>query len=80
MDRETSKVVAVAALRGAAELNNLVPLLQQVCTPDEYAMWRERIADASAGISTSVLSPLFEAHPDLQTEIDEHYRKFGRPA
>jgi len=80
MDRDTSKVVAVAALRSAAELSNLLPLLQRDCSADEYTVWRDRIADASAKITTSVLSPIFQEHPDLETEIDAHYAKFGRPA
>jgi hypothetical protein len=79
MDRDISKVIAVAALRSAAELNNLIPLLQQACAPDEYSIWRDRIAEASAQISVAVLSPVFAAHPDLETEIDAHYAKFGRP-
>ena len=80
MDRETAKVVAVAAFRSSAEINNLIPMLKSVCTEPEYSEWRDSIAMASLQISTNILMKVFAEHPDLEAEIGAHYERFGRPA
>lgn len=80
MDRALAKVVAVAALRSASELNGVVPLLKEQCDAKEYEEIRDAIADASLRISQSLLMKVFAKHPDLEVEIDAHYQRFGRPA
>jgi hypothetical protein len=79
MDRETAKVIAVAALRSSSELVNLIPILRTVCSDEEYEAWRFKIADTSAQITQGLLSAVLAEHPDLEAELDEHYRRFGRP-
>jgi hypothetical protein len=80
MDRATAKAVAVTALRSAAEINNLVPMLQAICSASEYEAWRDKIAAASAQVTQTLLPPLFSEHADLEAELDAHYQRFGRPA
>jgi hypothetical protein len=79
MDRATAKVIAVAALRSAAEINNLVPLLKAICPEQEYEAWRDRIAEASMRVTQGLLPTVFAEHADLEAEIDAHYQRFGRP-
>jgi hypothetical protein len=80
MDRALARIVAISALRSSAELNNLVPLLQQHCASDEYVAWRDAIADVSLAVSQRVLTKVFAEHPDIEVELDDHYTRFGRPA
>lgn len=80
MDRAIARVIAVSALRGAAEINNLVPLLKTVCPEAEYTAWRDRIAEASAQVTQLLLPSLFAEHADLEAELEAHYQRFGRPA
>ncbi|ANP47787.1 hypothetical protein [Candidatus Viadribacter manganicus] len=80
MDRATAKAIAVAALRSAAEINNLVPLLKATCPEPEYEAWRDRIAEASMLVTQGLLPAVFAEHADLEAELDDHYQRFGRPA
>ncbi len=80
MDRPTAKVIAVAAFQSAAGINNLLPMLKTILPEPEYNEWRDSIAMASLEISKNILAKVFAEHPDLQSEFDIHYERFGRSA
>lgn len=79
MDRELAKIVAITAFRSSADINNLIPLLKEHCSADEYRLFGLAIAASSAEISQQILYKIFSMHPDLESEFDNKIKKYGRP-
>jgi hypothetical protein len=78
MEKDLAKFVALTAFRSAADLGNLVPMLQG-CDETERKELGMALAMASAEINRQVLQKIFERFPELSEEFEEKIRKFGRP-
>ena len=78
MDKDTARELAVAAIKSASMLTNLLPFLRERCGPGEYEEIRNAISEIVADISIEVLNRIFKDHPDLERELDEAIRS-GKP-
>lgn len=78
MDREIARHVARVAFRASADLGDLVPLIKEHCSQDEYQKLGRAITSASAGIGLDVLNLVFADFPDLKREFDENVKTYGR--
>jgi hypothetical protein len=64
MDREAAKLVAIEAYR-SMRIANLLPFLEQVCSPEEYEILR-------------LLNPLYEMNPGLEEELADRLERTGQ--
>ncbi|NIA54682.1 hypothetical protein HAV22_13650 [Massilia sp. TW-1] len=78
MEKDLAKIIALTAFRSAADLGNLVPVLQD-CVGAERTEIGVALAMASAEINRQVLGKIFERFPELAEEFEEKVRKFGHP-
>lgn len=78
MDKDLAKFIAITAFRSAADLGNLIPMLQS-CEEAERREMGVALAAASAEVNRQVLQKIFEKFPDLAEEFDRKIQKFGRP-
>lgn len=78
MNRKLAQHIVRVAFRSSAELGNLIPLLKEHCKPDEYEKLCRPIASASATISLNILNLVFTDFPDLELELDEEIKVYGK--
>ncbi|MEA2954019.1 MAG: hypothetical protein QOJ96_3539 [Alphaproteobacteria bacterium] len=78
MEDTIARHVIRAVFRSETELENLIPLLKDQCTPEEYKTYARAIAAAIDGINTNVLKKVLASHPALPGAIDADIAKYGR--
>ena len=78
IDRDLARLMLISGFRSARELNELLFVLKEHCSADDYERLRGKIADAIAEINAATLSEAFDAHPDLHAEVDATIKKYGR--
>jgi hypothetical protein len=78
MEKDLAKFIALTAFRSAADLGNLIPLLQE-CEETERKSFGMAFATASAEINRQVLQKVFAQYPELAEEFEQKVQKFGRP-
>ena len=78
MTNEQAWRVVQVAFRGAAELQELIGVLKQNCTGDEYKRYSTGIAAAIDAINVHLLNGVLSDHPNLRAKIESDLAKFGR--
>ncbi|GHT98807.1 hypothetical protein FACS1894154_04730 [Betaproteobacteria bacterium] len=78
MDVNLARHVGRTAFRASADLGNLIPLLKEHCSSEEYMKLAPAIASAVTAIGLDVLNPLFNNFAGLKDEFDENVRTYGR--
>ena len=78
MDIDLARDVVKAAFRSARELQELLGVLKQRCSSDDYQNYKYGIAKAMAAISVEVINKALADHPELVEEIDRGIAKDGR--
>jgi hypothetical protein len=76
LDRELAKHVVVTGFRSMSEVTDLLPLLKDHCTTNEYAMYRQAITDIAGAIVTQVINRAFAAQPGLEQEVEASVNKY----
>lgn len=77
MDNELARHIAMTAFRSSANLNDLISLLKQHCSEDEYQVYLEAISAISGDIAYKVLKKIYDEHPDIERDIDNRIDKYG---
>jgi len=77
MKIELAKHVALTAFRSSANLNDLLPLLREHCSGDEYQTYLSAIAKISGDIAIHLLGKIDQEHPEIQREIDKRIEEYG---
>lgn len=78
MDKEVAEYVVRVAFGSESSLNDLIPLLKEHCSDEEYKKFSKRIASVSARISLEILDLVYDEFPEIRRELDEKVRKYGR--
>ncbi|MEX0753191.1 MAG: hypothetical protein WD073_09740 [Xanthobacteraceae bacterium] len=78
MDDKVARHVVRAVFRSGSELERLLGLLKEHCSPDEYKTYARAIASAIDGINSELLNRVLSSHPQLAGEIEADIAKFGR--
>jgi hypothetical protein len=65
-------------VRTAGELQDLLGLLKEQCSPEEYQGYATRIARAIDAINDALLNPAVASHPELAARIEADLERFGR--
>jgi hypothetical protein len=59
-----------------SDITDLLPLLKEHCTADEYSAYRSAITDLAGVIVTEVINPAFAGQPGLEQEIEASVNKY----
>ena len=69
MDKEVAREVVRAAFRSGAELQKLLRLLKERCSPEDYKDYAKQVTMAIDDIDSSLLDKVLAQFPELQDEI-----------
>jgi len=77
MNRDLARHVANIALASVNRLKAADYALEKNCSGDEFAEYTAAIGKVEACVEREILSKLYAAHPDLQSEIAARIAKYG---
>ena len=69
MDKEVAREVVRAAFRSGAELQKLLRLLKERCSPEDYKDYAKQVTMAIDDIDSALLDKVLAQFPELQDEI-----------
>jgi predicted aconitase len=77
MKTELARHIALTAFRSSANLNDLIPLIKEHSTEDEYRKYLDAIAAVSGEIAMRILKNIYAEHPEIEGEIDRRIDAYG---
>ncbi len=78
MDIDLARLMVRTAFENGARLQELLPLLKQQCSPDDYRRHAHQIAEAIDKTNVSLISSALAEHPQLEAEIETSIGATGR--
>jgi len=66
-----------SSFRTASELQELLALLKEQCSPEDYENYAGRIAEAIDAVNDVLLKTAIAAHPELSARIEADLEEFG---
>ena len=78
MEKKIAKHVARVSFQASTDLGNLVSLLKEHCSADDFKKLRDPLLNVSAAIGLDILNLIFFEFPDIKQEFDENIKKYGR--
>jgi hypothetical protein len=77
LNEDLARHVAQVAFRASADLNDLLPLIREHATEQEYESFLVAISAISGDIAFKLLKRLYAAHPGMEAEFDERIARYG---
>ena len=77
MDKEFASEVIRAAFRSGAELQKLLGLLKERCSPEDYKDYARQVTTAIDDIDAALLDKVLAQFPELRDEILAHQARAG---
>jgi hypothetical protein len=78
MDIDLARHVVRVAFRAMGDLQGLLGVLEERCSPEEYKSLALGIAEAIDAIGVALTNKALSAHPALAAEIDAAIARQGR--
>lgn len=78
MDKRIARYIVAVSFRSMAPLQQMLPLLKEHCTQEEYQVYSRAIATVIAEIGLELNNKVFASHPELKQEIEKDMEKYGR--
>lgn len=78
MDSRLAWLLIGVSFRVNRELLDLLPILKEHCSPEEYEDIAQGIARSIHAITTALIEKSIESHPELTDRIEADLAKFGR--
>jgi hypothetical protein len=78
MDEELAWQMVRVSFRTAGELQDLLGLLKEQCSPEDYRNYAGRISQAIDAVNDALLNTAVAAHPEFAARIEIDLEKFGR--
>jgi len=78
MQIELARYITRSAFRSVAELQNVLPLLQDHASRAEYETYRQAIAKAIGTIGDEITNRVLADNPGLSAEIESSIATYGR--
>jgi hypothetical protein len=78
MQKDLARHLIRTAFRAGRELEELLPLLKQHLSAEEYARYASKIAVAMDAINIALLSPTLHSHPELRSEIEASLKEYDK--
>lgn len=73
MNEQTAATVSKRLLRVYHELNDVLLLIQESCTEEEFREFRREFGTAMGAVALSILDRIFVEHPHLEPpELRKH--------
>jgi hypothetical protein len=77
MKPDLARHLAHVAYRASANLNDLLPLLREHATEEDYNKFRVAISGISGDIAFKILQSIYDVHPEIEAEIDQRISTYG---
>ena len=78
MDKEVAREVIGAVFRSGAELQKLLRVLKERCSPEDYKDYARQVALAIDDIDAALLEKVLAQFPELKGEIEANLARAGR--
>jgi hypothetical protein len=78
MDSRLAWLLISVSFRVNRELQDLLPILKEHCSPEEYGDIAQGIARSIHPINTALIDKAVASHPKLTDQIEADLAKFGR--
>jgi hypothetical protein len=78
MDDKLAWHIIRVSFRTARELQDLLSLLKEQCSPEEYRDYVAGIAQAIDAINDALMNKAIASHPQLTNRIEADLAEFGR--
>jgi hypothetical protein len=78
MDKNIAREVVRAAFRSGSELENLLGLLKERCSAEDYKIYAQQVARAIDGINAALLNKVVAQFPELEAEIEANIARTGQ--
>ena len=78
MDKAVAKQVVETTIKAMPEFTSLVPLLSSTCDAEEFDVYGKTIASIAGRAATDILHKNFGAYPDIEKEIGDKIKRFGK--
>jgi hypothetical protein len=77
MDKDIAREVIRAVFRSGSELEKLIGMLKDRCSPEDYKSCIRQVATAIDGIHVALLNPILSRYPELKAEIEANLAHTG---
>jgi hypothetical protein len=77
MNSDLQRHVVRSAFRSGRELQELLLLLKEHASPEEYQSFRLGIANAMAAIASGITDKVISSNPEMKSEIDANIKRYG---
>jgi hypothetical protein len=77
MDEKLAWEMVRISFRTAGELQDMLGLLKQQCSAEDYQSYAARIAQAIDAVNDALLNTAISAHPELAMRIEADLEEFG---
>ncbi|HEY8000005.1 MAG TPA: hypothetical protein VIE87_14390 [Pseudolabrys sp.] len=78
MNRNLAREIIQAVFRSGSELEKLIGVLKDGCSPEDYKSYVRQVATAIDGIHVALLDPVLSRYPELNAEIEANIARTGR--
>ncbi len=78
MDKDLAKHIATVAYKMQSPLQELLPVIKEHCSPQEYTSYLKATAKVMATINMEITNKIFAQYPEIETEFDRKIKKYGR--
>lgn len=78
MDIDVARHIIRQSFRIGRDLQDVMLFLKERCEPDDYNQYAIDIATAIDAVNTALLKKAITAYPDLEKEIEEQIKVYGR--
>lgn len=78
MDKDLAREVIRTAYRSGNELENLIGVLKNGCSPEEYKLYLRQIAMAIDGIHVALVDKVLAQYPELEAEMEANLARTGK--
>jgi len=78
MDIETARYTVRTAFKVSGDLQEVMQILKERCSPEDYKPYAFDIAKAIDAVSVALLNRAIQAYPELESEIENRISVHGR--
>ena len=77
MDKELAWEIVRVAFRSSRELQDLLALLKDRASAEDYQAYASRVAQGIDAINDALLNPVLAAHPEFSDRIEAEIEALG---
>ncbi|MBI3700387.1 MAG: hypothetical protein HY242_08075 [Afipia sp.] len=78
MEVDLARHIARCVFLSSRQLSELIPILKDNCSADEYQQFTKGIATVIAHMNLELMNKICAEHPQVEKEIEADMAKYGR--